>query len=423
MKGSAIGSIFLMFGYCFLFSVPERKWTEELHRILHAQDPYVNVGVCVISPDQKKSIYEHHADRLYTPASNAKLFPAAAILHKLGPDFCFKTVLMTHGAPSHDVVLRASGDPSLTDKDLTDLLAKLKKEDSAVVAGDFVVDISLFDDGISAYYAPGVCVDDVGDKEDGIPVCALMINGNIESSPEGKIVAVTNVHDFLLARVKKALASAGVTVAGNIRIESAPMSYEASQELACHTSLPLKELNAHMLKDSDNLYANAFFKLLGSLDAGERGNWTNGQDAIKHFLTASVGISPVSCALRDGAGLSQYNLISPRLITQLLAWAYAQPKLYPLFAESMAIAGVDGTLKNRLSKYTGRVKAKTGMLGRVSTLSGYVYPNKEQAPIIFSIMLNSFLRRVDVETGQAVINYKRDIEDSLCGCIADQLAA
>ena len=78
--------------------------------------------------------------------------------------------------------------------------------------------------------------------------------------------------------------------------------------------------------------------------------------------------------LADGSGVSVYNYISPRLLLEYLKYAYYHREIFLPFYESLPIAGVDGTLQNRMkqTKARGNVHAKTGSVTGVSSLAGYV---------------------------------------------------
>ena len=71
---------------------------------------------------------------------------------------------------------------------------------------------------------------------------------------------------------------------------------------------------------------------------------------------------------------------------------YNQQKLFELFYNSLAVAGVDGTLKNRMKNTSAQnnVRAKTGTLNGVSNLSGYVTA-KNGHLLAFSILIQNFV--------------------------------
>ncbi|GAE25146.1 D-alanyl-D-alanine carboxypeptidase [Halalkalibacter wakoensis JCM 9140] len=96
----------------------------------------------------------------------------------------------------------------------------------------------------------------------------------------------------------------------------------------------------------------------------------------------NLGINPEKILMRDGSGISHVNLVSPNQITQLL-FAVQRQQWFSSFLESLPVAGgrdrLDrGTLYSRLSQTeaSGKVRAKTGTITSVSTLSGYVDTNR-----------------------------------------------
>src|SRR3989304_3924319 len=85
------------------------------------------------------------------------------------------------------------------------------------------------------------------------------------------------------------------------------------------------------------------------------------------------GIDTTRFKVVDGSGLSRLNLVAPSDIVSLLTGMH-QGKYFQPFYESLPIAGVDGSLKNRMkgSKAANNVHGKTGFIGYVRSLSGYV---------------------------------------------------
>ncbi|NKB18533.1 MAG: hypothetical protein HC770_11730 [Pseudanabaena sp. CRU_2_10] len=97
------------------------------------------------------------------------------------------------------------------------------------------------------------------------------------------------------------------------------------------------------------------------------------------------GIPSNSFNLADASGLSRRNSIAPRAIVRLLQIMHSDRA----FRDSLAIAAVDGTLKNRFQDTPAQanLSGKTGTLSDVVSLSGYVKPAAYDE-LAFSIMLN-----------------------------------
>jgi D-alanyl-D-alanine carboxypeptidase/D-alanyl-D-alanine-endopeptidase (penicillin-binding protein 4) len=127
---------------------------------------------------------------------------------------------------------------------------------------------------------------------------------------------------------------------------------------------------------SNNSYADTLFRFIG------------GSKNITAIL-AQLGINPNSFRLADGSGLSRHNTATPRAIVEILRAMYYSPNRDTFYA-SLPVAGISGTLKNRMrhTAATGTVYAKTGTLTGVRALSGYLeHPN--QGPMLFSIIVNN----------------------------------
>lgn len=157
--------------------------------------------------------------------------------------------------------------------------------------------------------------------------------------------------------------------------------------LAEHHSKALRELVKTMLKESDNLISDALFKKLGSTYYSY-GTWKTGEMAERKIFSTKPSIGMTNnTVIIDGSGHSRYNLVSPVQITRLLNYAYNNPKIATDFIQALPVAGTDGTLKYRMNEIRGRVKAKTGTLDNVSSLSGYIKTNRGHT-VIFSIIVN-----------------------------------
>ena len=177
-------------------------------------------------------------------------------------------------------------------------------------------------------------------------------------------------------------------------------------EIASLLSVPFNSIAAQTLKPSQNQYTELILRTLGrtqirtlagnagtqevsSFDPDARDDEENGLEVVKKFLRqAGVGDSDV--ALNDGSGLSRNDLISANTTTQLLSFM-SKHKYFAQFREALPIAGVDGTLRTRMrgTPAEGNVRAKTGSLSSVASLSGYVTTAAGEH-LVFSMMLNNY---------------------------------
>ena len=126
---------------------------------------------------------------------------------------------------------------------------------------------------------------------------------------------------------------------------------------------------------SNNAYANVLLTYLG------------GSQSVQQALT-SLGVDSKGYRLRDGSGLSRNNLATPRSLVSTLRAMY-HAKGNDVFLASLPVAGISGTLRNRLRRTSaeGTVRAKTGTLRGVKALSGYIN-HPEYGVLVFSIITN-----------------------------------
>jgi serine-type D-Ala-D-Ala carboxypeptidase/endopeptidase (penicillin-binding protein 4) len=156
--------------------------------------------------------------------------------------------------------------------------------------------------------------------------------------------------------------------------------------LATHVSPPFEQDIKVTLKVSQNLHAELYLRLLGRLEGGD-GSIEQGARVVRQFLM-QAGVDPNDFVLFDGCGLSPKDLITPRALTQLLVYA-SQQKWGEELRDSLPVGGVDGTLDDRFlrSPLQGKVFAKTGTLGEVNSLSGYLEAASGRT-VVFSILCN-----------------------------------
>jgi PBP4 family serine-type D-alanyl-D-alanine carboxypeptidase len=156
--------------------------------------------------------------------------------------------------------------------------------------------------------------------------------------------------------------------------------------LATHDGAPLSEVLKAVNKPSQNLHAEMLLRLLGARLKGD-GSVESGHAAVEEFLLRA-GVHPEHWSLQDGSGLSRSDILSAHEMVSLLA-AMDRHRYADAFRASLPVAGVDGTLKNRMrgTPAEGRVLAKTGTLRHVNALGGYVTPRAGDR-LVFYIVSN-----------------------------------
>lgn len=154
-------------------------------------------GVNAVSLDSGRTLVAINADKMFAPASNAKLFTTAAVFALIGQDYRFKTTVETmggldkYGRLDSDLVLVGRGDPNLSGRTLPysmhterkappiqvlqQLADQLVQHGLKYVDGDVVADDSYF---VWERYGEGWSQDDLA-REWGAPVSALTVNDNV----------------------------------------------------------------------------------------------------------------------------------------------------------------------------------------------------------------------------------------------------
>lgn len=211
--------------------------------------------------------------------------------------------------------------------------------------------------------------------------------------------------------LRAALAERGITITGKSRTVPpanftglTPAPAPSRIEIASLQSPPFGQVAAQTLKPSQNLYTEIILRTLGKV-AGPAPTSTNnirtnesaGLEVVKTFLKeAGVNLSPLS--LTDGSGLSRNDMVTPESSVQLLTYM-SQHRFANAFREALPIAGVDGTLRNRMKGTVAEnnVRAKTGSLSSAATLSGYVTTAAGEN-LAFSIMVNNYPEDTEVRT-------------------------
>jgi D-alanyl-D-alanine carboxypeptidase/D-alanyl-D-alanine-endopeptidase (penicillin-binding protein 4) len=225
----------------------------------------------------------------------------------------------------------------------------------------------------------------------------------LRDTPPDFVIGIEDPAQYAAMALREALENRGITVEGSavaehLRPSQAPDLLQGSAaaptpgvELARHESAPLLEDLRITDKVSQNLHAELDLRAVGRARRNV-GSFEAGLEELKIFLN-EAGIAPETYNIRDGSGLARLNLVTPATVMKLLRYMYASP-LRDTWIPLLPIGGRDGTLNTRFgdSPVVGRVHAKTGSLGHVSALSGYIQrPNGEW--VAFSILVNNYNSR------------------------------
>ncbi len=192
--------------------------------------------------------------------------------------------------------------------------------------------------------------------------------------------------------LKAMLEKRGIKVRGKVRRCAVP---KEAQPYLLHQSETLDLILKRTNKSSSNFTAEQLVKALGAQATGAAGTWADGIAAIEDFLSREVGIPLGTFVMKNGSGLNDTNRFSAAQICKLLRHMHARFPLAPEFLSSLPIAGKDGTIHTRMegTDADGRLRAKTGTLENVSSLSGYVQTAGGE-PLVFALMVNDFQGRL-----------------------------
>ncbi len=222
----------------------------------------------------------------------------------------------------------------------------------------------------------------------------ITVSGRFRKDADSLITYATvqNPTQFAMIVLKNRLESRGIRVNGyaiDIDDYERVINYSDVDLLFVSYSEKLSEIIKVINKGSQNFFAEQLLKTIG-LEILGFGSVTNGVTAAKEVF-ANIGLYPENIVMVDGSGLSHMNMVTPRQIVELLKYMYSNKKVYSEFYNSLPIAGVDGTLGKRMKNTTAEnnVRAKTGFISHVRSLSGYAVSGDKE-PIAFSIIANNF---------------------------------
>ena len=332
-------------------------------------------GAVALERATGRVVYGLHRNRSLAPASNQKLAVALSVLDRLGPDHRIQTVVRGRGSLAGNtwqgrLILKGYGDPTLTGTDLRTLAVAVRNQGITRVTGRIVGDERYYDkrrtgDGWRASWY----------KVESPPLSALVVN---RARVDGRTVDRPAL--AAARRFRAELRRSGVTVLGPARTGRTP---SGSVFLTRIRSAPAATLVRSMNKRSDNFFAEMLVKHLGARmrDAGT----TAAGCLVMRRVLAGRSVPLRGVRLADGSGLSLYNRFTARSLGRLLESAWADPAVRQPFVASLPVAGVDGTLEDRMRRRParGRVRAKTGTTSTASALSGYV-----GSRYLFSVLQN-----------------------------------
>lgn len=391
----------------------------------------------VVEKVQGPRIAGLNADAPRNPASVMKLVTTWAALSDLGPDFVWQTAFLTdakasvsdQGVLSGNLYLRPSGDPMLLLEDLWRLMRELRLRGVTQI-GDIVVDRSIFTDvaidpgefdgrpdrpynaspdafmvgfgAIRIVFTPDMQRNAWrGFVDPGIPGIDIdsdiqWLSGPCRSAPQVSLETIVTGDQVRFRAAGRAHGSCGEfdmyrlafdqqTMAGKVlkamweeiggrmtgQVRSGQIPADAVP-VAAHESPPLAEVIRFINKRSNNVMTRVLLLTIGA-QSGLRPSTIDGSVNRIQAVLGSQGLNFSSAVIENGSGLSRNASVSANQLAAMLQVAWRSPSM-PEFLSSMAVLGVDGTLRLRLRgpQTRGFANMKTGALRDVRAIAGYV---------------------------------------------------
>ncbi|HAM70350.1 MAG TPA: D-alanyl-D-alanine carboxypeptidase/D-alanyl-D-alanine-endopeptidase, partial [Verrucomicrobiales bacterium] len=219
-----------------------------------------------------------------------------------------------------------------------------------------------------------------------------------DSPPITNLVAVHRPAEWFGTALADAAGQRGIRITGQVRAvdwferRAHPEGVPTLKELAHVDSPPVSEIVRAMLKPSNNQIAEMLLLVAGTREPGGPVGQTTearGAAALARFYK-SIPSAPPEPYLEEGSGLSRRHEVSAASLVALLAHMDRHPA-GAAFREALPVAGVDGTLATRMRGTAAQntVRAKTGTLHGVNSLSGYVTTAAGER-LAFAILLNGY---------------------------------
>jgi D-alanyl-D-alanine carboxypeptidase/D-alanyl-D-alanine-endopeptidase (penicillin-binding protein 4) len=318
--------------------------------------------------------FSEHDGLSLAPASNEKLAVTYAALVALGPEFRIETDVVGRGELEGttwkgSLLLVGHGDPLLSSTNLVSLARQVRAAGITRVTGAVFGDESFFDTRRTApgwkswYYV-----------NESPPLSALTVDHAIYRGRVSRNPALSAALIF-----RNALRRAGVAVGG----AGVGVDRGDGVPLASVESPPLSVILRYMDHASDNFTAELLLKQLGTLVSTPGTTAAGAAYAVR--LMAGEGIPMAGVRVADGSGLSQLDRVTARELIAILRAVWSDPALRPVFVAALPVAGISGTLSDRMRRppARGHVFAKTGTTDRASALSGFV-----KKRFVFSVLQN-----------------------------------
>lgn len=427
--------------------------TETLDGIVSKASRRADIAVHARDLTTGAVLYDSGGDTLLNPASNQKVLTSAVALDLLGPDYTFKTRVLRAGRA---LVLVGQGDPVLDGDDLQAMAVIVAEQVDLGDVDQIIVDDAAFGD---RRFGPGLYDPEGFGAAHEAPSGALSVDFNtvevkvasvagetlpsVEVDGAGAHVEVRNeasvgrrgfisVHtyaegDKTIVHVKGSMSRRARPVVVRRRIldpglhagtvfaarlaeqwssEALPVvrgeTPAGAESVIVNASAPLSEVLERGLAFSNNFIAEQLLRTMAWRVYDEPGTWDAGVEILEAYW-AGLGRDDAP-VLENGSGLSRRGRLTAAGLVDVLAAAHRET---PALLDALPASGEPGTLRTRLRRSEGRVRAKTGTLYGVTGLTG-VLTDRDGAPkVAFSILVNAH------HAGAMPAAKRRKVEDKL----------
>lgn len=372
-------------------------------------------SLVIYNPLSQDTILAENLTRPMIPASVTKLFTTATALSVMGGDYFFSTQLLTDdinisdGKIDGNLYIKGFGNSLFNDDDLNTMVNDLLLLGIKEISGDIIGDDSYFDD----IYIRDDWIPNERANVKLPPISAIVLdrNQNIVQRKVGKRIRhyTENVKSpplFAANRLMEKIRKSDIIIGGTVNVTSTPVQVRLLSE----SRSSMRDIISIINKNSDNFIAEVLFKSIGASATGKQGNSLYSQQSILNFIDIN-GIYKPGTSIVDGSGISRFDQVTLASVTGVMEKMYFDLRHFDDFFNSLSIAGVDGTLRNRMkgTKAENNFRGKTGTLNGVTSISGYITtPDGED--LIVGIMF---------EFTRGGWNFYRGIQDEIIVLLAN----
>lgn len=433
-----------------------------------AKLPANALSALVVPLNAAQPAWRYRGASQMNPGSVIKLVTTAAALDLLGADYRWQTHFYTDGVIRDDVLhgnlyVRGGGDPKFVLEHILGAYAHLQYMGVRTIAGDWVLDHSAFapidkdpadfdgerlrpynvqPDGLLVNFK-SVILKFQPNRKTGradvvvepamaglkVPASVRMSQGRCGdwrqklkadvANPDrfvfkGRYPRACGEREWPIAYIAperyaaKALLGLWQSIGGRLNGQMREGPVPAGARLLWSApSLPLQDIIADINKFSNNVMAQQVFLTLGQRPPAPA-TFEQSRQTIQAWWRQRIDTRNPPPRVDNGSGLSRQTRISADQLGALLRFAAQHPQAQA-FVDSLAIAGVDGTVKamgrdGRTPRSVDNARLKSGTLEGVRALAGYV-TNRSGQMVAVVAMLNHERAKQGSPVLQAVVEW------------------